>query len=394
MKLPSLSPQRLSISAIFFVNGFVNASWIPHIPYIQEKFLLDESELGFTLLFLALGATLSMPLTGRLIARMGSKIIVIISCLALCMLLPTLLWADTLSLQMGMMFFFGIFNGAMDVSMNAHGLKVEEKLGHKMFSSLHALFSTGGLMGAALAGALLSADVVPLHHVLGMALLMIIISLISFPSLLPSSTDREVKKPAAGRESFKLFIPPKSLLLLSVLAYIIMMTEGAMADWSAVFISDLKGATPAVAAYGFAAFSLSMAFCRFSGDWMLAKLGESVVLRSGIVVAGLGMGLSVIISTPISAIISFAFIGLGLANVIPVLFSRAAKVSSVLPGTGIATVTTLGYAGFLSGPPLIGFMSDFTSLRLTFALLSIILLGISFYFLLRKQFSLAAKGYQ
>lgn len=394
MKSFSINPQRLAISALFFVNGFVNASWIPHIPFIQQKFSLSESELGFTLLFLALGATLAMPLTGKLIPKVGSKIMIIISSLVLCMFLPTLLWADDLKLQMGMMFGFGVFNGAMDVSMNAHGLKVEQKLGRKMFSSLHALFSSGGLMGAALAGVLLSASIAQLHHVLAVAFVMIIISLISFPYLLPSSSDREVREYAGDRKAFSLFLPPKSILLLSALAYIIMMTEGAMADWSAVYISELQGATPAVAAYGFAAFSLSMALCRFSGDWMLAKLGEAVVLRTGIVVAGLGMGLSVISSTPALAVISFAFIGLGLANVIPVLFSRAANVNSVSPGAGIATVTTLGYAGFLSGPPLIGFMSDYTSLKITFSLLSFILLCISLYLMLRKVLRFTTQSYQ
>lgn len=393
MKLVPIHSQRLAISAIFFVNGVVNASWIPHIPYIQDKFSLSDSQLGFTLLFMALGATLAMPLTGRLIARIGSKVIIIISTLALCLMLPSLLWAGSLSLQMGMMFLFGIFNGAMDVSMNAHGLKVEQKIGRKMFSSLHALFSSGGLMGAALAGALLSADVVQLHHVLAVGCLMIMLSLISFPSLLPSSTDREIKRRTEMQNAMGLYLPPKPILFLSVLAYIIMMTEGAVADWSAVFISEIEGATPALAAYGFAAFSLSMAFCRFSGDWMLAKFNEAVVLQMGILISGLGMGLSVFSSSPASAIVSFACIGLGLANVIPVLFSRAANVSSVSPGAGIATVTTLGYAGFLSGPPLIGFMSDYTSLKLTFALLGFSLLGISLYLMLRKKFQLARSSH-
>lgn len=389
MRFIKIHSQRLAISALFFVNGFVNASWIPHIPFIQERFVLDESQLGFALLFLALGATLAMPLTGRLIAKVGSKPIIVISTLALCLFLPTLLWTEALSTQMGMMFLFGVFNGAMDVSMNAHGLKVEQVLKLKMFSSLHALFSSGGLLGAALAGALLSVEVAPLHHVISVSCLMIVLSLFSFPHLLPAANDQEAKENTNYRKGLNLSMPPKSIVLLAALAYIIMMTEGAMADWSAIFIADLEGASPALAAYGFAAFSLSMAFCRFTGDWILAKFNESAVLNTGILLSGLGMGFSVISDTPTGAIISFALIGLGLANVIPVLFKRASNIKAISPGTGIATVTTLGYAGFLCGPPLIGFMSDYTSLRITFALLGITLIVISSYLIIRAKFRFA-----
>lgn len=389
MNFIKIHSQRLASSGLFFVNGFVNASWIPHIPFIQERFALDESQLGFTLLFLALGATLAMPLTGKLIGQVGSKVIIVISSLALCLFLPTLLWTDSFYLQLGMMFLFGVFNGAMDVSMNAHGLKVEQVLKLKMFSSLHALFSSGGLLGAALTGALLSVEIAPLHHVISVSCLMIVISLFSFPYLLPAATDQEAKENTNYRKGLNLSLPPKSIVLLAALAYIIMMTEVAMADWSAIFIADLEGASPALAAYGFAAFSLSMAFCRFSGDWILAKFNESAVLNTGILLSGLGMGFSVISDTPTGAIISFALIGLGLANVIPVLFKRASKIKAISPGTGIATVTTLGYAGFLCGPPLIGFMSDYTSLRITFALLGITLMVISSYLIIRAKFRFA-----
>ncbi len=389
MNFIKIHSQRLASSGLFFVNGFVNASWIPHIPFIQERFALDESQLGFTLLFLALGATLAMPLTGKLIGQVGSKVIIVISSLALCLFLPTLLWTDSFYLQLGMMSLFGVFNGAMDVSMNAHGLKVEQVLKLKMFSSLHALFSSGGLLGAALTGALLSVEIAPLHHVISVSCLMIVISLFSFPYLLPAATDQEAKENTNYRKGLNLSLPPKSIVLLAALAYIIMMTEVAMADWSAIFIADLEGASPALAAYGFAAFSLSMAFCRFSGDWILAKFNESAVLNTGILLSGLGMGFSVISDTPTGAIISFALIGLGLANVIPVLFKRASKIKAISPGTGIATVTTLGYAGFLCGPPLIGFMSDYTSLRITFALLGITLMVISSYLIIRAKFRFA-----
>lgn len=367
---------RLAVSMMFLVNGTGFATWVPHIPFVQEKFSLSESALGFCLLSIAAGALVSMPVTGLLISKYGSKSILKIISVVYCLVLPTMIAAPTLPLFVLALFLFGASNGVMDVSMNAHGVLVEKRLGKSVMSSFHGLFSLGGLAGASIAGLMLSAGLAPAMHTLIMSAILLILALSVISRLLPK--EAEITGEHTSQEP--VFVKPTGPLLgLGLMAFFILMVEGAMGDWTAIYIEDIPGTTEALAAAGFAAFSLTMAIGRLTGDYLIHRTGKITIVRYGILLSAAGLLLASLTTSAWLAIIGFALVGLGLSNVTPILFGAGGKVEGIDAGKGIAAVTTSGYTGFLVGPPLIGFIADFTSLSVSFLLLAGCFLIVSFF---------------
>lgn len=363
----SIKASRFAVSIIFFVNGTGFASWVPHIPAVQNKFSLSESALGLCLLSIAAGALISMPITGWLISRFGSRVILRFISVIYCLVLPLMVATSLLPFFILSLFLFGASNGSMDVAMNAHGVMVEKKLGKTIMSSFHGLFSLGGLVGASLAGIMLSVGFTPTQHVLMMSVLLLILLIVVLPNLLPKQQELVEMQESQG----PIFVRPKGpLLSLGLIAFFILMVEGAMADWTAIYISDLPQTTNALAAAGFAAFSLTMAIGRLTGDFVIRRIGKSMVVRYGILISASGLLISSLTSSPLLAIIGFAMVGMGLSNAIPVIFGSAGNIPGVEPGKGIAAVTTSGYTGFLVGPPLIGFTADMITLSGSFLLLA------------------------
>ncbi len=363
----SLRITRFAISALFFVNGAGFASWVPHIPAVQKKFALSEGDLGLSLLSIAAGAMLSMPVTGWLISRFGSRTLLIFISVLYCFLLPLLVASAAFPMFIFALFIFGVCNGAMDVAMNAHGVSVEKLFGKPIMSSLHGLFSLGGLVGASLAGLLLSRGWTPFQHVATVSAILLVLVHIALPILLPKSQENI----EAHDASEPIFVLPKGpLLTLGLMAFFILMVEGAMADWTAVYIADLPETSNALAAAGFAAFSLTMAAGRLTGDYIVRKAGKLVVVRYGILLSAVGLVVAASVASPWVAIAGFGLVGMGLANVIPIIFGAAGNVPGVASGKGIAAVTTAAYTGFLVGPPLIGFTAEVITLAGSFLLLA------------------------
>ena len=346
---------RLAVLTIFFVNGATIASWVPHIPLVQEKLGLSDGLLGLALLGVAVGAVLSLTLSGWLIARFSSRTLVSVSAVAFCVALPLPVFAPNFGLLVAALVFFGLCNGAMDVSMNTQAVIVEERYGKPIMSSFHGLFSLGGLVGAGLGGLALSSGVSPPLHVVIAALVFGVLGVSVLSKLLPDAAKTTAEGPA--------FVLPKgSLLGLGLLAFVVFVGEGSMADWSAVYLRNVLGTGAGLAAAGFAAFSLMMALGRLSGDRLVGWLGPVATVRLGAAVAGVGLGLSLLFGNPLAAIVGFGCVGLGLANLVPVLFSAAGRTPGVAPGTGIAAVATLGYLGWLAGPPVIGLLAELITL--------------------------------
>lgn len=367
ISIRSINAARLAVSIIFFVNGAGFASWVPHIPAVQNKFSLSESALGLCLLSIAAGALISMPITGWLISRFGSRIILRFISVIYCMILPLMVVTSLFLFFIISLFLFGASTGAMDVAMNAHGVLVEKKLGKNIMSSFHGLFSLGGLVGASLAGIMLSVGFTPAQHVLMVAVVLLILIIIVLPKLLPKQQELVETQKSQG----PIFVRPKGpLLSLGLIAFFILMVEGAMADWTAIYISDLPQTTHALAAAGFAAFSLTMAIGRLTGDFVIRRIGKTTVVRYGILISASGLLISSLTMSPLLAIAGFAMVGMGLSNAIPVIFGAAGNVSGVESGKGIAAVTTSGYTGFLVGPPLIGFTAEMITLSGSFLLLA------------------------
>ena len=354
--VPTPRAARLAVLTLFFVNGTVLSSWVPHIPLIKERLGLSEGVLGLALLGTAVGAITAMPLAGVFIARLGSQRVMRVATVAFCLSLPLPVLVPTLPFLVIALVIFGAGNGAMDVAMNAQAVGVEKAHGGAIMSSFHAFFSVGGLAGSSLGGLLLWAGVSPAIHVL---LVTFVFGLVGLVALRWLWVDRAEDAEAGGPTFVR---PTGPLLALGVLAFFVLVGEGAVADWSAVYLRDTLGTGAGLAALGYAAFSLMMALGRFTGDRMVARFGPVPLMRSSAALAAAGLGAGLLIGRPVVAILGFGCVGLGMSNLIPILFSAAGRTPGVNAGTAIAAVSSAGYFGFLAGPPLIGLLAELTSL--------------------------------
>jgi MFS family permease len=359
-----LGRSRFAVSTIFFVNGLVLASWVPHIPAVKARHAIGDGELGLVLLSMAVGAVLALPSAGWLVGRFGSRAMTSLAALSLCLALPLPLLSPgvtTLSFSLAIL---GACNGTLDVSMNSQAVVVEERYRRSIMSSFHGLFSAGGLAGAAVASLALWRGYAPIEHVIAMSVACLLAVACALRWLVPSPA-------RAGRASAGFVKPKASLLALGLLAFMGLLAEGAMADWSAVYLRDSLASTAAVAAAGFGAFSIGMAAGRFAGDRLTGAYGPVRTLRASAALAAGGLGAALVIGKPFAVIVGCGFVGLGIANIIPVLFSAAGRFGGNDPGAALAAVATTGYFGFLAGPPLIGFAAEATSLPLALGIVSL-----------------------
>jgi len=361
---------RLATRAVFLSNGLILSSWVPLIPLAKERLAMSEAVLGLVLLALGAGALVAMPASGLLIVRFGSRRVVLIASLIFFSMLPILAWAPAIPLLAASLFVFGAASGTMDIAMNAQGVAVEHLGSKPIFSSLHGMFSVGGILGASLCGALMHLSLNPVIAAAAISLTMAILVISQYRAMLPGG---------GGRSGGKSFSRPAGLVvLLGLLALAGAMAEGAMMDWSAVFLRFNRGFGEATAGLGFAAFSLTMATGRLTGDWVVTRIGTISTIRYGSALAAFGMFLATANGNGSIVLIGFALTGLGLANVVPQLFGIAGRLPGLSPGVAISAVATLAYAGILAGPPVIGPLAQITSLpiALSFVAGSLVLVAI------------------
>jgi hypothetical protein len=248
--------------------------------------------------------------------------------------------------------------------MNAHGVAVERQIGRPIMSSLHAMFSIGGIVGAGSAVVLLPLGIAPITHVGVTALLGFALMLMTARFLLPHAVDSGVEGP-------RFVLPRGRLLVLGAMGFFILMTEGAMGDWTAVYLRMDLGAGAGLAGAGFAVFSAAMAVGRLTGDRLVAAFGPVALVGWGAPLAAFGLGGALLLHDPLAAILGFGLVGLGLANIVPILFSAAGRMPGMAPGAAIAAVTTAGYSGFLAGPPMVGFAAEWIGLPAALGLLAV-----------------------
>ncbi|NBJ12277.1 MFS transporter [Microvirga arsenatis] len=352
---------RAAASAVFFGNGFGIGTWAAQLPRFKASLSLSDGELSLGLLAFSLGAVALMPVIGWAVAFLGSRTTTIAASFAFAaaLLLPGL--APSLSLFVAASLVAGACNGTMDVAMNTNATVVERAWGSAIMSSFHAFFSLGGLAAAGVSGFLIAHDVglVPTLAIscLGMGLLFLVAALWTL-----EETDRTT-------EGHGFAWPRGPVILVAVLAMFCFIVEGAIIDWSAIYLQTVAGASLETAVSGFAAFSLAMTACRFLGDPVVRRLGRVRTLQLGGLLAALGLALAMAVPAPLPSSIGFALVGVGLANAVPVLFSAAGQVKGIPPSMGVAMVATLGYGGLLLGPPLIGFGGEFLGLRAMLGLL-------------------------
>jgi fucose permease len=353
---------RPAVAAIFFTNGAGVASWIPHIPMVQTTLGLSPSVLGLALLAMGIGALVGIPLAGRATARFGSRTVVRASALVFFAALPLPMLAPDLGMLVTALLVLGAGNGALDVSMNAQAVAVEARWSRPIMSSFHGMWSLGGLAGAGLAAAALAAGTTPLAHVLGATALFATLAVVGLVPLLPPEAD-------VGSDDRRFARPTRAVLGLGAIAFLALLSEGAMGDWGAVYLQHSLGTTAATGALGFAAFSLTMAAGRFLGDALVARLGDERVVRVCTAGAALGLAIALLLGHPIAAIAGFAAVGFGIANLVPIVFRAASRLPGITAGSGIAAVGTFGYVGFLAGPPTIGLVAEASTLPLALTLI-------------------------
>lgn len=361
---------RAAVTAVFLINGAGFGNWVARIPAIRDTLRLDTQTLGLALLGLAVGSLIGLPLSGALIARFGSRRMTTLAGLAFCasLGLPALATsAVTLALALAIL---GAATGILDVSMNAAGAVVERRGGRSIMSSFHAAFSFGGLLGAALGGFAAGRGMSPLAH-LGLAALVSVVAMaIVTRPLLPTDASERT-----GGSAFAL--PTRGLALLGLLTFGAMLSEGAMADWSGIYLRDARATDTATAAYGYAAFSLCMAIGRLTGDWLVGRFGTVLVVRGGGVVAAAGLATALLAPSVGLTLVGFAGVGLGLSIIVPLLFSAAARSHEMPSSTALAAVSTLGYLGFLAGPPVLGVVARSTTIGVALWLVVILCVGIA-----------------
>ncbi|WP_367871509.1 MFS transporter [Luteolibacter sp. Populi] len=354
--------SRLAASLLFLVNGIGFGTWAALIPSIKQKFGLTESMLGWVLLSLAAGAMISMSLVGRVLARHGSRSLLRWLAPAYCIALAMIPLAPNPAVLFVVGILFGAFKGSLDVSENAQAMTIESRRSTPIMSNLQALWSLGGLIAATAVGMALRNGAEPVAITLSIAGVLLLTSLFCTGSL--AGGDAAATKPKGG-----FTMPDSRLLRIGALAFLVLFMEGAMMDWSAVYARSVAQAADWLAPFAFGAFSLSMATGRFLGDRILAKHGGLTVLRvSGILIF---IGLLIVVFLPFwqMTFVGLGFAGLGLANMVPVLLVAGGRAHKGSVAQGVATVSVIGYFGFLVGPPAIGGLSHWVGLPGAFGMI-------------------------
>jgi MFS family permease len=362
--LNSRRMNRRSVSVFFLMHGLTFAAWASRIPTVQATLGVDATQLGVILLCLPLGFFVSLPFSGWIISRFGSRRATIASALLYSCSLVSLGVCSSMQQVMACLFFFGFFANALNLSMNTQAVEVEKMYNRRLLSTFHGLWSLAGFAGAAIGAWCMGMSISLLQHFSFIAAVFMISILIFAPRLAK----------AAGNEGSKgsfFALPDKSMLIFGAIAFCSAMIEGAMFDWSGIYFKDTVRAEAAFTGLGYTTFMVAMAAGRFCAD----ALSERFKLRRVLVASGtfvtVGLLVAVTYPTVIFAAIGFALIGTGVSSVVPLVYSTAGRSKTMAAGTALTAVSSLGFVGFLIGPPIIGFVAGMTDLKGSFIALTL-----------------------
>ncbi|WP_424244893.1 putative MFS family arabinose efflux permease [Elusimicrobium posterum] len=361
----------------FFISGFLTAAWAPLVPYAKNRLQLDEASLGLLLLCLGAGSISAMSFTGILTGRFGCRKVVIAAGITALSMIVLLSFLPYLYAMAGTLLVFGAAVGILDVAQNIHASQVEKMVKKPLMSGFHSFYSIGAFSGAIGLSLLLAAGLPPFGAAVCIALCVGLALLVFSPRLL-NKTEQE-KGPAFA-------FPTGTVLVLGALCFILFLMEGALLDWSAIYLSTISKMDIRYAGLGYGLFAIATTITRFAGDKFMAN-HKNLILIAGSMLAAAGMALAVFVPTPAAGLIGFILVGIGAANIIPVLFSEAGRQTAMPVPLAIAAVSMCGYSGILAGPALIGFVSHSIGLPNAFLLLSVLMLPIGFvlWFLLSRK---------
>ncbi|AYP22603.1 MULTISPECIES: MFS transporter [Pantoea] len=354
---------------IFLINGLGMSAWAPLVPFARDRLQLSGASLGALLLCLGIGSLAAMPVTGTLVARFGCRRVMCFSTLLVLMMMPLLATADSHLIMAAALMLFGAGLGMLDVAMNYQAVQVEQAADKPMMSGFHGFFSLGGILGAGTVSLLLSQSFSPLAATLVVMAVMLLLLLWRLPVLM----NERLHQP----DQPWLVIPRGWVAFLGLLCFILFLAEGAVLDWGALLLLQNPEMSPAWAGLGYAVFSVAMTLGRFSGDKIIQRFGRYPVMLTGALTAAAGMSLAVWLPWPEIALLAFLLVGFGLSNTVPMLFNAAGNQQDMPANLAISAMTTLGYAGILSGPALIGFISQWISLSGAFLAIALLLLAVA-----------------
>ncbi|HEY0611875.1 MAG TPA: MFS transporter [Chitinophaga sp.] len=355
---------RIAVSSLFFLTGLCFLSWASRIPAIQEKLDLSEGGLGLVLLALPIGSWISMPVAGFLVNRLGSRQVVLVAGLVYAMILP-LLGVVTAAWQLvGVLVLFGFIGNVANIAVNTQAVAVEVMYGRTIMASFHGLWSTGGLTGSLIGMFMEGQHVEPYQHFLLITLMAAVIVAASTKYVAAHDVNKQ-----EGKTKFTM--PDRLLLILGVIAFCSMICEGAMFDWSGVYFKKVIHAPAIIIGAGSVAFMSTMALFRFIADWLTIRYGTKRVLQLSGAVTAVGLLIAVLLPYLPTAVLGFLMVGAGVSSVVPLVYSAAGKSDKLSPGAALATVSTIGYLGFLCGPPIIGLIAQVSSLSISFSVIAI-----------------------
>lgn len=363
--------KRVATRAIFFVAGFAMGLWASLVPYAQNRLNFDAGSLGMLLLCLGSGSLLAMLFSGKLIGRLGCRRIMLLGIVLTCFFLPTLAVIDLFPLMALCLFFFGAGIGLVDVAVNVQGSLVEQSSDKPLMSGFHCLFSIGSIVGAGGGAILFTIGLMPITVTLIAVAVMAIITSAVFNELIPFGDHKQPNESAMTKPR-----PNFRLILMALMCMICFMAEGAILDWSGVFLTNNRGLDIVHAGWGFAIFGGTMSIMRFSGDKVVSLLGRKRVLIFSSVFAMIGYAIAVIIPDWKFTLLGFALVGVGAANIVPVLITLAGQEKVMPVNMSVAMVATVGYFGILGGPALIGFIAHLTNLYIAFSIVALTFLVI------------------
>lgn len=372
---PSKKAYRIAVGCLFFLLGICFASWASRIPTIQETFHLSDAALGLMLLAIPIGSLISLLFSGWLVTRYGSKRIAINAVLLYGVMLVALGSAPSVPLLAAALVLFGMAGNTANIAINTQAVGVEAKYERNIMASFHGLWSLAGFTAAAIGNFMIGKEVIPFHHFLYIMVFIAAGIALSFQYLLPDEDKKKEKTPFFAK-------PDRQLAMLGLIAFCSMICEGAMFDWSGIYFQKVVRADATLIGAGFTAFMCTMATGRFIADWVINRFGfQKTIQYSGLLIAT-GLGIAVAFPAILTAILGFLLVGFGVSSIVPLVYSEAGKSKKLAPGLALAVVSSIGFFGFLAGPPLIGLVAGISSLRVSFIIIAA--MGISVALIVNK----------
>jgi len=352
----------------FFMPGFAAAAWAPLIPFAKARVGLDDGALGLVLLAAGIGAIVTMPIAGALAERLGCRRVIAGAAVLTALCLPLLAAVASLPALVATLFAFGAGVGTLDVTINIQSVVVEREAGAPLMSGFHGFYSIGGIAGAAGMTALFALGARPLPAALAAGAVCLALGLAAIPGLLSQG---------AAREGPALAFPRGIVWFLGALAFILFLVEGSVADWSAVFLTSVRAMPAAYAGLGFAAFAAAMTSGRLTGDLFVHRLGGWRVVMLGATCAATGFAITNLVPGWPTALAGYALVGIGCSNTVPVLYTATGRQTAMPEGQAVSAMSTMGYAGMLAGPALIGMLARASSLPWAFTGVIAMLLAVA-----------------